>query len=163
MRAVTHLAYPHLALDKFSGTDLNQDAESFTQLIEQKHNIAPGKLVSWQTTLSGKTYSSLLYLEEQVLIGTRTTLRTLLHFLAQFSDGRNKFWYRIEVERCVGGEGEEIQNFLHRFKRPVDKGWPNDKNGIEAARNIAERHAQARQRRQKHLGYSLKGLQPKCL
>ena len=32
--AATHLAYPDLALDKFSGTDPDQDAESFIQLIE---------------------------------------------------------------------------------------------------------------------------------
>ena len=38
--AVTHLAYPDLALDKFSGTDSDQDAESFIQLIERKINFA---------------------------------------------------------------------------------------------------------------------------
>ena len=32
--ANTHLAYPDLAIDKFSGTDPDQDAESFIQLIE---------------------------------------------------------------------------------------------------------------------------------
>ena len=36
--ANTHLAYPDLALDKFSGTDPDQDAESFVQLIERKIN-----------------------------------------------------------------------------------------------------------------------------
>ena len=29
--AATHLAYPDLALDKFSGTDPDQDAEPFIQ------------------------------------------------------------------------------------------------------------------------------------
>ena len=37
-----HLAYPDLAIDKFSGTDPDQDAESFIQLIERKINFAPG-------------------------------------------------------------------------------------------------------------------------
>ena len=40
--AATHLAYPDLALDKFSGTDPDQEAESFIQLIERKINFALG-------------------------------------------------------------------------------------------------------------------------
>ena len=40
--AATHLAYPDLAPDNFSGTDPDQDAESFIQLIERKINFAPG-------------------------------------------------------------------------------------------------------------------------
>ena len=35
----THLVYPDLAIDKFDGTDPDQDAESFIQLIEQKVNF----------------------------------------------------------------------------------------------------------------------------
>ena len=34
--ANTQLAYPELALDKFSGTDPDQDAEAFIRLIECK-------------------------------------------------------------------------------------------------------------------------------
>ena len=40
--AATHLAYPDLALDKFFGTEPDQDAESFIQLIERKTNLALG-------------------------------------------------------------------------------------------------------------------------
>ena len=40
--ANTHLAYPDLALDKFSGTDPDQDAQSFVQLIERKINFTLG-------------------------------------------------------------------------------------------------------------------------
>ena len=40
--ANTHLAYPNLAIDKFSGTDPDQDAEPFIQLIEQKVNFVLG-------------------------------------------------------------------------------------------------------------------------
>ena len=40
--ANTHLAYPDLAIDKFSGTDPDQDADSFIQLIERKINFALG-------------------------------------------------------------------------------------------------------------------------
>ena len=40
--ANTHLAYPDLAIDKFCGTDSNQDAEFFSQLMERKINFALG-------------------------------------------------------------------------------------------------------------------------
>ena len=40
--AHAHLAYPDLALDKFSGTDPDQDAETFIRLIECKSNFALG-------------------------------------------------------------------------------------------------------------------------
>ena len=40
--ANTHLAYPELVLDNFTGTDPDQDAESFVQLIERKINFALG-------------------------------------------------------------------------------------------------------------------------
>ena len=40
--ANAHLAYPDLALDKFSGTDPDQEAEAFFRLIECKNNFALG-------------------------------------------------------------------------------------------------------------------------
>ena len=40
--ANAHLAYPDLALDKFPGTDPDQDAEAFIHLIECKINFALG-------------------------------------------------------------------------------------------------------------------------
>ena len=69
----------------------------------------------------------------------------------------------MEVEHCIRGDREEIRNFLHRIKRTVDKGWPGDLNGIEVAHLNAEREAQGRQRRQRYIDYSLKGLRPRYL
>ena len=40
--AHTHLAYPDLALDNFSGTDLDPEAESFIQIIERKIKFTLG-------------------------------------------------------------------------------------------------------------------------
>ena len=45
----------------------------------------------------------------------------------------------------------------------VDRGWPADMSGIGAAQQNAERDAQARQRRQRDIDYSLKGLRPRYL
>ena len=69
----------------------------------------------------------------------------------------------MEVEHCIRGDGEEIRNFLHRIKRTVDKSWPDDMNGIEAAHHAAEREAQGRQRRQRYVDYSLRGFRPRYL
>ena len=69
----------------------------------------------------------------------------------------------MKVEHCIRGDGEEIRNFLHRIKRTVDKGWPSDMNGIEAAQQSAERETQGRQRRQRYIYYSPKGLRPRNL
>ena len=64
----------------------------------------------------------------------------------------------MAVDHCIIADEEEIRNFLHRIKRTVDKSCPDDLNGIEAALQNAEREAQARQRRQRYIDYSLGGL-----
>ena len=170
----THLAYPDLAIDKFSGTDPDQDAESFIQLIERKINFAlgdapadAGELVNY-TFRKKALFSSLLrgpaaeWYESNITNATTwDDVRT--NFVTRFSDGRNKFRFRLEVEHCIRGDREEVRNFLHRIKRTADKGWPDDLNGIEAAQHNAERNPQGRQRRQRYIDYSLKGLRPRYL
>ena len=47
--------------------------------------------------------------------------------------------------------------------RTVDKSWPNDMNGIEAAQQNAEKEAQGRQRRQRYIDCSIQGLRPRYL
>ena len=165
--AADHFAYPDLAVDKFSGTDPDQDAESFIQLIERKINFAlgdapgdAGELANY--TFKKKTlFSSLLRRPAAEWYENNNTNSTTWenvrkNFITRFSDERNKFRYRMEVEHCIRGDGEEIRKFLHRIKRTVDKGWPNDMNGIEAAQQNAERAAQGRQRRQMYMDYSLR-------
>ena len=69
----------------------------------------------------------------------------------------------MEVEHCVRGEREEIRNFLHRMRKLVDKGWPDDVEGIAEGDRAAERQAQGRQRRQRYIDHTLRGLRPKYL
>ena len=45
--AGTHLAHPDLALDRFSGTGPDQDADSFIQQIERKVIFALGPDAEW--------------------------------------------------------------------------------------------------------------------
>ena len=172
--AAAHLAYPDLAVDKFCGTDPDQDAETFIQLIERKINFALGDAPGDAGELENYTFrkkalfSSLLrgpaaeWYESNITNAT-TWENVRTNFITRFSAGRNKFRYRMEVEHCIRGDGEEIRNFLHRIKQAVDKGSPDDMNGIEAAQQIAERAAQSRQRRQRYMDYSLRGLRPRYL
>ena len=172
--ANTHLAYPDLAIDNVSGTDPDQDAESFIQLIERKINFAlgdapadAGELVNY-TFRKKALFSSLLRRPaaewyESNISNARTWEDVRTNFITRFSDGRNKFRFRMEMEHCIRGYGEEIRNFLHRIKRTVDSGWPDDLNGIEAAQYAAEGAAQGRQRRQRYIDYSLEGLRPRYL
>ena len=69
----------------------------------------------------------------------------------------------MEAEHCIRGEGEEFWNFLHRIKRTMDKGWPDDLDRFAPADHGAKRTAQARQRRQRYIDYSMKGLRPRYL
>ena len=172
--ANTHLAYPDLAIDKFSGTDPEQDAESFTQLFERNINFAladapadAGELENY-TFRKKALFSFLLRGPAAEWYDSNVTNATNLenvrtNFITRFSDGRNKFRYRMEVEHCIRGDGDEIRNFLHRIKRTVDKGWPDGLNGIGAAHRAPERPAQGRQRRERHIDYSLKRLRPRYL
>ena len=81
-------------------------------------------------------------------------------FITRFSDGGNKFRHRMEVEHCIRSGGEKFRNFLHRIKKTVDKGWPDDMVGIAPGDQNAECTAQARQSRQRYIDYTLKGLRP---
>ena len=172
--ANTHLAYPDLAIDKFSGTDPDQDAVFFIQLIERKLNFALGDAPANAGELANYTFrkkalfSSLLrgpaaeWYESNITNAT-TWDKVRTNFITRFSDGGNKFRHRMEVEHCIRRDGEEIQNFLHRIKRTGDRGWPDDMEGVAPADHGAARTAQGRQRRQRYIDYSLKGLRPRYL
>ena len=172
--ANTHLGYPDLALDNFSGTDPDQDAEFFVQLIERKVNFAlgdapadPDDLVSY-TFRQNALFSSLLrgpaaeWYENNIENAT-TWADTREQFITRCSDGQNKYRQRKELQHCVRDVGEEIRNFLHRIKKIVDKGWPDDMDGIVEADRAAERQAQGRERIQSYMDYSLRGLRPRYL
>ena len=173
--ANAHLAYPDLAVDKFPGTDPDHDAEAFIRLIEYKINFAlgtePGEADAEHVIYLFRKqalFSSLLrrpaaewYRSTIQAAMTRNEVRTL--FITRFLDGRNKFRHRMEVEHCIRADGEEIRNFLHQIKKTVDKGWPDDMPGVVAADQAAERRAQAHQKRQRYIDYTLKGFRPRYL
>ena len=138
-----------------------QGAEAFLRLIEFKINFAlgtepeAGELEHVIYLFRKKTiFYSLLRGPAAEWYGstiqdamTWDEVRTL--FITRFSDGRNKFRHRMEVKHCIRADGEEIGNFLHRIKKTVDKGWPDDMVGIAIGDQNAERTAQAWHRRQR--------------
>ena len=115
--AITHLAYPDLAIDKFSGTDPDQDAESFIQLKERRVNFAlgdapadAGELVNY-TFRKKVLFSSLLRGQaaewyESNITNATTWENVRINFITRFSDGLNKFRCRMEVEHCIRADGE---------------------------------------------------------
>ena len=158
----SHSFHPKSFQPKFSGADPDQDAETFIQLIERKINFAPGDASADAGELTNYTcrekalFSFLLQGQAaewyEVNITTATTYKNVqTNFITRFSGGRNNFRYRMEVEHCIRRDGEKIRNYLHRIKRMVEKSWPDDLNGIEAAHHVAEREAKGRQRRQTYI------------
>ena len=57
--------------------------------------------------------------------------------MARFSDRRNKFRHRIDVEHCIRKDGKDVQIFYHQIKRILDEGWPDDMSGILNSQQIA--------------------------
>ena len=173
--ASAHLVYPDVALDNFFGTDPDQDAEAFIRLIECKFNFALGtqpdaaddehviylfrKKALFSSLLKGPAAECY----ESTITDAMTWNDVRTPFITRFSDGRNKFRQRMGVEHCIRADGEEIRNFLHRIKKSVDKGWPDDMVGIALGNQKAERAAQARRRRQRYIDYTLRELRPRYL
>ena len=75
----------------------------------------------------------------QLTEATNLWNRMKMNFITRFSDGRNKFRNRLEVEHC----------------------WPDDTNGVPIAAQNAERTTQKRQQKQRYVDYNLRGLKPK--
>ena len=153
--ANTPLAYPNLAVDKCSDTDPGQDADSYIQLIEQKINFALGDAPGDAGELANYTFRKKALFSfllrgpaaewyESNITNATTSENVRTNFITRFSDEQNKFRYRMEVEHCIRGDGEEIRKFLHRIKRTVDEGWPVNLEGIAPTDHGAERTAQGR-------------------
>ena len=81
--AAIHLAYPDLALDKFCGTDSDQDIESFLQLLKGNMRFNVGDTPANPDALANyifhKKLSFLLYPEAVLRNGMEITLRLQPH------------------------------------------------------------------------------------
>ena len=86
-------------------------------------------------------------------------------FVKRFTDGRDQFRFRLEVENTFRQEGELIKNYLLRIKSGVDKGWPEMiPRNIEGDDNIRrEKELQQSQQSEKYIDFALRGLIPQGL
>ena len=84
-------------------------------------------------------------------------------FLDRFTDGRDNFKHRLEVENASRQEGELLKNYFRRVKHAVDKGWPEDLTNVANADRAQEAVIQSRQREQKYIDFAIRGLQPPSL
>ena len=128
------ITHPNLSLVSFSGNDPNQDA-TFWNSVEYKilfslgtRPTAPAAQTSYdkrQQSLFGSllTDTALEWFESEITDATNwNALKD--EFIKRFTDGRDQFRFRLEVENTFRQEGELIKNHLHRIKSGVDKGWP---------------------------------------
>ena len=69
------------------------------------------------------TDTALEWFESEVTNATNwNTLKD--EFIKRFTDDRDQFRFRLEVENTFRQEGELVKNYLHSIKSGVDKGWP---------------------------------------
>ena len=106
--AHSHLAYSDLALDNFSGTDPDQDAESFIQLFERKINFAlsdaPGDADQFgnytfrmKALLSSLLRGTAAERYENNITNATTCESVPTFFITTFSDRRSNFRYSMEM------------------------------------------------------------------
>ena len=123
----------------------------------------------WSTTFSAKSSVFFLFLVAQMRNDMKLKLKLLSHGMISERTLIRDFQMRqikFEIDwtlNTVVEETEKGQNFLNKNKWAVDRGWPEDMHGIPNAEHNAERAAQGRQRRQRCVDYSLRGLRPKNL
>ena len=86
-------------------------------------------------------------------------------FKKRFTDGKDQFRFRLEVENTFRQEGELIKNYIHRIKSEVDEGWPEKiPASFEGDDNIRKENIiQHRQRSQKYIDFAIRGLGPQGL
>ena len=172
----TPITHPNLSLISFSGNDPNQDATSLWKSVENKilfslgtRPTSPAAQPSYdkrQQSLFGSllTDTALEWFESEITNATNwNTLKD--EFVKRFTDGRDQFRFRLEVENTFRQEGELIKNYLNRIKSGFDKGWPEKiPTSITGDDNIRkEKEIQQRQRNQKYVDSAIRGLTPQGL
>ena len=133
--ANAHLAYPDLALEKFSGTDPDQDAESFVPIIERKINFALGDAPADADEFANYTFSknslfsSLLrgpaaewYENSITNVTTWENVRKI--FIFRFSDGRNKFGTEWKWNNLSEEMKKKLGTFYTASKERLTKAGP---------------------------------------
>ena len=171
------ITHPNLSFVSFSGNDSDLNAKAFWTSVENKIVFSLGQRPTdagaqpnydhRQKSLFGSllTETALEWYTDEVT-NTTTWAELKSFFLKRFTDGRDRFKHRIDAENATRQEGELIKNYFHRIKTSVDKGWPESIDTTvhaDADAQALEKNIQTRQRTQKYIDFSVKGLKPLAL
>ena len=130
------VAYPDLALEKFTGLDPNEDARDFLDIVEKKIAFSlgtrPGDAGDEQDAYDNRQRA----LFGSILRGPAAQWYQGLaanlpwndirdQFIDGFTDDKDKYRRRIEAENIKRQPDEFIKSYIHRLSTAVDRGWPN--------------------------------------
>ena len=134
--AANVVAYPDIALEKFTGLDPSEDAQEFFSLIQRKIQFSLGTRDPADADLQAAYDTRQKALLGSVLRGPAAqwfeTLAPGLawnevrnQFITRFTDAKDKYRKRIEVESVKRQPDELIKSYTHRVTKAVEKGWPD--------------------------------------
>ena len=127
------VAYPDLALEKFIRIDSSENPTAFFRWLEKKISFSLGS----RPTTNENNIQTVFDDRRKALFGsvlrgpaaewfdsleaalTKDEIKT--QFIAQFTDGKMQYRFRIEAESLKRQPDENIKSFIHRIKTLVDK------------------------------------------
>ena len=167
-----------IVLEKFSGTEPEEDAENFLRSCEHRIKVTLGRIPA-----NGDERQNYLFRQRALFasllrgaaqewyianIDETNNAHNWDHvkreFSNRFTDGRDRYRFRIQAENVKRLESEPIKTYLQRVKKIVDKGWPTiyAAGADEAARTAADNAMQVH-RTEKYISLGSKGLIPSSL
>ena len=134
--AANVVAYPDIALEKFTGLDPSEVAQEFFSLIQRKIQFSIGTRDPADADLQAAYDARQKALFGSVLRGPEAqwfeTLAPGLawnevrnQFITRFTDAKDKYRKRIEVESIKRQPDELIKSYTHRVTKAFEKGWPD--------------------------------------
>ena len=133
---MAHANFKDVVMAKFSGTEPEDDADAFVKQIEHKNKVtflpAPGNDRENFLFRQRALFASLLRgpasdwnsanINEEDAAHTWDFIKR--EFRTRFTDGRDRYSFRIQAESIKRTGNEPIKTYLQRVKKIVDKGRP---------------------------------------
>ena len=129
------VAYPDIASEKLTGLDPPEDAQKFFNLIQRKIQFSLGTRDPADAGLQATYDARRRALFGSVLRGPVAQWFDSLNpelnwneirdqFINRFTDAKDKYRKRLEVEHIKRQPDELLPRFIHRLTKVVEKGWP---------------------------------------
>ena len=167
-----------VVMEKFSGTEPEDDADAFVKQVEHKIKVTLGQLPAPGNDRENylfrqrALFASLLRGPAAEWYAANINEEDAAHtwdfikreFRTRFTDGRDRYRVRIQAENIKRTENEPIKTYLQRVKKIVDKGWPTIYVvGATAAQRTAADNQMQIHRNEKYISLGSKGLIPNSL